>query len=75
MGQTARRILGRVEMFSADGAANEQVAGRLLHPSVERGASGKTLTNLKMVLRDKARAARRLTQRTFNVDEDRKSVV
>lgn len=69
MGQTARRILGRVEMFSADGAANEQVAGRLLHPSVERGASGKKLPNLKMVIRDKAHAARRLTQRTFKVDD------
>ena len=32
MGQTARRILDRVEMFSADGASNEQLAGRLLYP-------------------------------------------
>ena len=36
-GQTARRILGRVEMLSADCAANEQVAGRLLHPSRRLG--------------------------------------
>ena len=69
LGQKARRILDRVEMFSADAAANEQVAGRLLHPSVERGASGKTLPSLKMVIRDKAHAARRLTQRTFKVDD------
>ena len=30
---TLQHILDHVEMFTADGAANEQVAGRLLHPS------------------------------------------
>ena len=64
----ARRILQRVEMFSADGAANEQLAGRLLHPAVERTGTADKLPNLKMILRDKAHAARRLTQRTFKVD-------
>ena len=66
---TLQHILDHVEMFSADGAANEQLAGRLLHPLVQRSAQavGK-LKNLKMVLRDKAHAARRLTLRTFNVD-------
>ena len=29
---TLQHILDHVEMFSADGAANEQLAGRLLHP-------------------------------------------
>ena len=47
LGQTARRILGRVEMFSADGAANEQVAGRLLHPSVERRGHRQELAQLE----------------------------
>ena len=68
LGQTARRILERVEMFSADGASNEQLAGRLLHPSVERSGDAKKLPNLKLVIRDKAHATRRLTQRTFRVD-------
>ncbi len=61
-------ILHQVEMFSADGAANEQLAGRLLHPAVERAGTAEKLPNLKMILRDKAHAARRLTQRTFKVD-------
>ena len=64
----ARRVLQHVEMFSADGAANEQLAGRLLHPAVERAGTADKLPNLKMILRDKAHAARRLTQRTFKVD-------
>ena len=37
LGQIAGHILGRVEMLSADSAANEQVAGRLLHPSRRLG--------------------------------------
>ena len=68
MCMTARRILERVEMFSADGAPNEQLAGRLLHTSVDRSSSAKKLPNLKMVIRDKVHATRRLTQRTFKVD-------
>ena len=37
LGQIVRRILGRAEMLSADCAANEQVAGRLLRPSRRLG--------------------------------------
>ena len=32
MRSTEKHILDHVEMFSADGAANEQLAGRLLPP-------------------------------------------
>ena len=66
---TLQHILDHVEMFSADGAANEQLAGRLLHPLVQRSCKAAVkLKNLKMVLRDKAHSARRLTMRTFAVD-------
>ncbi len=66
---TLQHILDHVEMFSADGAANEQLAGRLLHPLVQRSSQAAVkLKNLKMVLRDKAHSARRLTMRTFAVD-------
>ena len=72
---TLQHILDHVEMFSADGVANEQVAGRLLHPLVQR-ASGKAakLNNLKMVLRDKAHACRRLLSRTVVVDPELKAI-
>ena len=39
-----------------------------MHPSVERSGGAKKLPNLKLVIRDKAHATRRLTQRTFRVD-------
>ena len=68
MEAAARRALQHVEMFSADGAANQKLAGRLLHPAVERAGAADKLPNLKMILRDKAHAARRLTQRTSKAD-------
>ena len=61
MEAAARHALQHVEMFSADGAANEQLAGRLLHPAVERAGTADKLPNVKMILRDKAHTARRLT--------------
>ncbi len=64
-----QHILDHVEMFSADGAANEQLAGRLHHPHVERSGQAQKLKRLKMIIRDKAHSARRLTSRTFCVDE------
>ncbi len=63
-----RNIIHRIEMFSADGASAEQLAGRLLHPRVEREGAVEKLPRLKMILRDKAHSVRRLTQRTFKVD-------
>ena len=65
MRRTEQHILDHVEMISADGAANEQLAGRLIHPRVERSGQTRKLNGLKMIIRDKARAARRLTSRTF----------
>ena len=70
-----QRILDHVEMFSADGAANEQVAGRLLHPLVQRASrQAAKLKNLKMAPRDKAHACRRLLSRTVVVDPELKSI-
>ena len=57
----------RIDMFTADGAANEQLAARLLHPGSSRSNCQK-LPNLSMILRDKAHATRRLTERTFQAD-------
>jgi len=55
------------EVFVADGAADEQLAGRMLHGS--RAASGgKQLPNLRLVARDKPHSARRLLQRTLPAD-------
>ena len=72
---TLQHILDHVEMFSADGAANEQVAGRLLHPLVQRASrQAAKLKNLKMVLRDKAHACRRLLSRTVVVDPELKAI-
>ena len=34
--EAERRILKRIEMITADGAANEQVALKMLHPSSAR---------------------------------------
>lgn len=52
-----KRILSRVEMFVADGAADEQLAGRELQQPSSGGAP--PLPNLRVVLRDKAHASRR----------------
>ena len=63
-------ILKRIEMITADGAANEQLALKLLHPMSARTSKvgvGK-LPGLKLILRDKAHASRRLTERTFRSD-------
>jgi hypothetical protein len=70
LSKSMKHILNHIEMFSADGAGNEQLAGRLLHPRVERAMDVEKLPNLKMVIRDKAHATRRLSQRTFKVDKE-----
>ena len=67
----ATAIRARIEMYTADGAANEQLAARILHPASVRNAAGvPKLPSLKMVIRDKAHATRRLTERSFRVDQD-----
>ena len=60
-------IRQRIEMFTADGAANEQLAGKMLHPTSLRGNKTK-LPNLRLVIRDKAHATRRITDRTISAD-------
>ena len=68
-------IIRNIEIFSADGASSEQLAGRLLHPRVERAGTAEKLPRLKMILRDKAHSVRRLTQRTFKVDPVLKAIL
>ncbi len=61
-------ITSHIEFFSADGASNEQVAGQLLHPLRSRHCEGQAkLPNLNVVIRGKAHASRRLSERTFCV--------
>ena len=55
-----------VEVFVADGAADEQLAGQMLLPT---STSEHALPNLKMVCRDRAHASRRLLQRTWDKDD------
>ena len=61
-------IRQRVEMFTADGAANEQLAGKMLHPTSLRGNLETKLPNLRLVIRDKAHATRRITDRTIGAN-------
>jgi hypothetical protein len=55
-----------IEVFVADAAGNEQVAGRELQRS--SSTTIPTLPNLHLVLRDKAHAARRVTSRPWKAD-------
>ena len=61
-------IRSRIEMFTADGASNEQLAGRLLHPAALRRGAVEKLPALRLVLRDRAHATRRVAERTFAAD-------
>ena len=64
----ARHLASIVEVFVADGAADEQLAGRMLHKLSARAELGHTLPNLRLVVRDKPHSARRLLQRTLPKD-------
>ena len=64
----ARKLAAIVEVFVADGAADEQLAGRMLHRHSARASLGQTLPNLRLVVRDKPHGARRLLQRTLPKD-------
>ena len=61
----AQQVASIVEVLVADGAADEQLAGRVLHKYYARAALGNTLPNLRLVVRDKPHSARRLLQRTL----------
>ena len=65
----ARALSGMVEVFVADGAADEQLAGRMLQRHSARATLGQTLPNLRLVVRDKPHGARRLLQRTLPKDK------
>jgi hypothetical protein len=66
--QVQDHIRNTIEMFTADGASNKQLAGKMLHPTSLRGDLASKLPSLRLVLRDKAHATRRLTERTFACD-------
>ena len=61
-------IRTHIEMFTADGASNEQLAGKMLHPTSLRGDLAMKLPALRLVIRDKAHATRRITERTISAD-------
>ena len=52
----------------ADGAADEQLAGRMLRTYSARAALGNTRPNLRLVVRGRPHGARRLLQRTLPKD-------
>jgi hypothetical protein len=62
-------ILNTIEMFTADGASNEQLASKMLHPDSLRGERALKLPSICLVTRDKAHATRRLTERSFACDD------
>jgi hypothetical protein len=61
-------IRTHIEMFTADGASNEQLADKMLHPTSLRGDLAMKLPALRLVIRDKAHATRRITERTISAD-------
>ncbi len=63
------RIKQNVTFFSADGAANMQLAGQLLHALSPRSSENvQPLESLSFRIRDHAHAARRILSRTISVD-------
>ena len=69
--ELATHIRTHVEVFAADGAADEQLTGRMLMGSSGRGADselGAAMPRLRLITRDKAHASRRLLQRTWTAD-------
>jgi hypothetical protein len=66
-----KRLLETIECFTSDAAADEQLAGELLKspsecPTVRDNLPA--LTNLKVIARDRAHAARRITKRPWTAD-------
>ena len=64
----AEHLASITEVFVADGAADEQLAGRMLLANGTRGTGNQSLPNLRLVARDKPHSARRLLQRTLPKD-------
>ncbi len=67
-----RRILKITEFFAADGAENEQLAGRLMKEAKSQTTMGlwrSTCPNLRIVERDRAHALRRVTKRPWTADK------
>ena len=67
-GRLVQRVRRRIEIFTADGAADEQLAGRLL-AATQREDGAKLFPRLRHILRDKPHASRRLLQRTWCQDD------
>ena len=64
----ADHLASITEVFVADGASDEQLAGRMLMKGSARGTLADTLPNLRLVVRDKPHRARLLLQRTLPKD-------
>jgi hypothetical protein len=65
-------LVAITEVFVADGAADEQMAGELLRPLAGNSDDQcliQALPNLKLVVMDRAHASRRILQRTWDKDE------
>jgi hypothetical protein len=66
--QLVAHVQQHIEMFTADGAADEQLAGRLLTDFT--GTAGEKLyPRLRYIVRDRPHASRRLLQRTWCKDD------
>lgn len=64
--ELAQRVRRMVEVFAADAASDEQLAGRELQ--CPTGGGPPALPNLKVIVRDKAHASRRLLSRPWAAD-------
>ena len=63
-----KHIAAITEAFVADGAADEQLAGRMLLDNGTRGTGGQRLPSLRLVARGKPHSAWRMLQRTLPND-------
>jgi hypothetical protein len=75
-----RHIKATIEVYDADAAADEQLAGnmikgRKLDETLDANTSGQTFPGLKIVNKDKAHASRRLTSRGWACDDELKGVM
>ena len=61
-------IRQRIVLITADGAANEQVALRLLHPQLSRASQVQMLLDVKFNSRDTGHISRSIAERSFRVD-------
>ena len=66
-------IISKLEQFTADAAADEQRAGKLLQQCSARDAWSH-LCALKIVTKDRAHASRRITKRPWAADSYMSSI-